>query len=329
MVTLRCAWRSWCRRSAVDRCRRIADSWAASSRNMSSTPFDLPMNRFCAGITADLLHSACWPARQTARTQSSGCNGDKERENHDRSTFTTHAAPVDESCIFLPGSLAAGALSPRAGRSPSRPPPSKPNPTSGTASLDAAIKAAPRLREARTDRVSTAGPRPVTVGRRQGRQHRGLRRHRSRTTDPRQCRRRTRIVLTNKLDQKRPCTGRPALRAMDGAALPATPNVPAGESFIYKFSVPDPGTYWASHRRPVRHRPLSATDHRRPQRCADYGAGGSLCRRLDQRRRQVTAADLRRSRSKWHGCDGRRRYECGMDGGMEPGQMSGRVIASD
>lgn len=31
---------------------------------------------------------------------------------------------------------------------------------------------------------------------------------------------------------------------MDGA-MPATPNIPAGASFTYKFSVPDPGTYWA------------------------------------------------------------------------------------
>ena len=31
---------------------------------------------------------------------------------------------------------------------------------------------------------------------------------------------------------------------MDGA-MPATPNVPAGQSFTYKFSVPDAGTYWA------------------------------------------------------------------------------------
>jgi FtsP/CotA-like multicopper oxidase with cupredoxin domain len=27
--------------------------------------------------------------------------------------------------------------------------------------------------------------------------------------------------------------------------MPATPNVPAGDSFTYKFSAPDPGTYWA------------------------------------------------------------------------------------
>ena len=31
---------------------------------------------------------------------------------------------------------------------------------------------------------------------------------------------------------------------MDGA-MPATPNIPAGASFTYTFSVPDPGTYWA------------------------------------------------------------------------------------
>ncbi len=31
---------------------------------------------------------------------------------------------------------------------------------------------------------------------------------------------------------------------MDGV-MPATPNVAAGQSFTYKFSVPDPGTYWA------------------------------------------------------------------------------------
>lgn len=30
---------------------------------------------------------------------------------------------------------------------------------------------------------------------------------------------------------------------MDGAA-PATPNIPAGQDFTYRFSAPDPGTYW-------------------------------------------------------------------------------------
>ncbi|MHA7651844.1 multicopper oxidase family protein [Mycobacterium sp. ML4] len=54
------------------------------------------------------------------------------------------------------------------------------------------------------------------------------------------------VSVTNKL-------GRPtsvhwhgiALRNdMDGAA-PATPNIPAGQSFTYRFSVPNSGTYWA------------------------------------------------------------------------------------
>lgn len=54
------------------------------------------------------------------------------------------------------------------------------------------------------------------------------------------------VMLDNKLDHPTSMHwhGIALQNNMDGAA-PATPNIPAGQSFTYKFSVPDPGTYWA------------------------------------------------------------------------------------
>ncbi|WP_281259764.1 multicopper oxidase family protein [Mycolicibacterium palauense] len=54
------------------------------------------------------------------------------------------------------------------------------------------------------------------------------------------------VSVTNRLD--RPTSmhwhGIALRNDMDGAE-PATPNIAAGEDFTYRFSVPDPGTYWA------------------------------------------------------------------------------------
>jgi FtsP/CotA-like multicopper oxidase with cupredoxin domain len=54
------------------------------------------------------------------------------------------------------------------------------------------------------------------------------------------------VVLTNQLDTPTSMHwhGIALRNDMDGAE-PATPNVPAGQSFTYRFSVPDAGTYWA------------------------------------------------------------------------------------
>lgn len=54
------------------------------------------------------------------------------------------------------------------------------------------------------------------------------------------------VTLTNKLDKPTSVHwhGIALRNDMDGV-VPATPNVPAGQSFTYKFSVPDAGTYWA------------------------------------------------------------------------------------
>ncbi|MBW0017256.1 MAG: multicopper oxidase family protein [Mycobacterium sp.] len=54
------------------------------------------------------------------------------------------------------------------------------------------------------------------------------------------------IKVTNRLDQPTSVHwhGITLRNDMDGAE-PATPNIPAGQEFTYRFSVPDPGTYWA------------------------------------------------------------------------------------
>ncbi len=54
------------------------------------------------------------------------------------------------------------------------------------------------------------------------------------------------VTLVNKLDKPTSAHWHGiALRNYMDGAQPATPNVPAGQSFTYRFSVPDAGTYWA------------------------------------------------------------------------------------
>lgn len=54
------------------------------------------------------------------------------------------------------------------------------------------------------------------------------------------------VTVTNKLDKPTSMHwhGIALQNNMDGA-VPATPNIPVGQSFTYRFSVPDAGTYWA------------------------------------------------------------------------------------
>ncbi|CAN5853561.1 multicopper oxidase MmcO [soil metagenome] len=54
------------------------------------------------------------------------------------------------------------------------------------------------------------------------------------------------VTVTNRLDHPTSVHwhGIALTNPMDGAA-PATPNIDAGRDFTYRFSVPDPGTYWA------------------------------------------------------------------------------------
>lgn len=54
------------------------------------------------------------------------------------------------------------------------------------------------------------------------------------------------VAVTNRLDHPTSVHwhGITLRNDMDGAE-PATPNIGAGQSFTYRFSVPDPGTYWA------------------------------------------------------------------------------------
>ena len=54
------------------------------------------------------------------------------------------------------------------------------------------------------------------------------------------------ITVNNKLDKPTSMHwhGIALQNDMDGA-MPATPNIPAGQSFVYSYSVPDAGTYWA------------------------------------------------------------------------------------
>ena len=54
------------------------------------------------------------------------------------------------------------------------------------------------------------------------------------------------VTVNNKLDKATSMHwhGIALQNNMDGA-MPATPDIPAGTSFTYKFSVPDAGTYWA------------------------------------------------------------------------------------
>lgn len=84
-----------------------------------------------------------------------------------------------------------------------------------------------------------------------------------------------RVAVTNKLDEPTSMHwhGIAVRNDMDGA-MPATPNIPAGASFTYTFSVPDSGTYWAHPHTGVEadtglYLPLIIDDPKAP---ADYDA---------------------------------------------------------
>ncbi len=54
------------------------------------------------------------------------------------------------------------------------------------------------------------------------------------------------VTVTNQLDHATSVHWHGiAIRNYMNGAYPATPNIDAGREFTYRFSVPDPGTYWA------------------------------------------------------------------------------------
>jgi FtsP/CotA-like multicopper oxidase with cupredoxin domain len=152
---------------------------------------------------------------------------------------------------FLAGSLAAGAAAALAACSSRSTGPGSnltSQPTSVPPALAAPIEAAEAARP-RTGRIVTAtlNPRPVTVDL-GGKVVRTLGYAdsvpgpliRANVGDELQ------VTLTNGLPKPTSMHwhGIALRNDMDGA-MPATPNVPAGQSFTYKFIVPDAGTYWA------------------------------------------------------------------------------------
>lgn len=151
---------------------------------------------------------------------------------------------------FLAGSLAAGAGAALAacGSSTTTSPALTTQPTAVNPGLDQAIKAAEAARP-HTGRTVTAtlNPRPVTVDL-GGKVAKTLGYAdtvpgpliRANVGDELQ------VTLNNGLDKPTSMHwhGLALRNDMDGA-MPATPDVPAGQSFTYKFSVPDAGTYWA------------------------------------------------------------------------------------
>ena len=153
--------------------------------------------------------------------------------------------------VFLAGSLAAGASAALAacGSTATQSAPTlTTQPTATPTSLDAAIKAAEAARP-HTGRTvnATLMPRPVTVdiG---GKVVNTLGYAdtipgpiiRANVGDELE------VVVTNILNTETSMHWHGlALQNNMYGAMPATPNVPIGGSFTYKFSVPDPGTYWA------------------------------------------------------------------------------------
>ena len=153
--------------------------------------------------------------------------------------------------VFLAGSLAAGAGAALAACTRTAAPGATAlttQPTAVPGSLDAAITAAEAARP-HTGRTVNAvlNPRPVTVdiG---GKVVKTLGYDdtipgpiiRANVGDELQ------VVVNNKLDKATSMHwhGIALQNDMDGAA-PATPDIPAGTTFTYTFSVPDAGTYWA------------------------------------------------------------------------------------
>ena len=152
--------------------------------------------------------------------------------------------------IFLASSLAAGAGAALAACGKSATPTAtlQTQPTSVPTSLDAAIKAAEAARPHTGRTVNmTLTPRPVTVD--LGGKVVNTLGYADTVPGPlirANVGDELEVALTNKLDTETSMHwhGLALQNNMDGA-MPATPNVPAGGSFTYKFSVPDPGTYWA------------------------------------------------------------------------------------
>ena len=153
--------------------------------------------------------------------------------------------------LFLAGSLAAGAGAALSACTKTAAPGAAQltaQPTAVPGSLDAAIKAAEAARP-HTGRTVKAvlNPRPVTadIG---GKIVKTLGYEdsipgpiiRANVGDELE------VLVNNKLDRNTSMHwhGIALQNDMDGAE-PASPNIPAGASFTYKFSVPDAGTYWA------------------------------------------------------------------------------------
>ena len=173
--------------------------------------------------------------------------------------------------------IAAGAALTACGRTATTAEPLQTQPTGVPSSLDAAIQAAESARP-HTGRMVTATltPGPVTadLG---GRVVNTLGYAntipapviRANVGDELQ------VAVTNKLDKPTSMHwhGIALQNNMDGA-MPATPNIPAGAEFTYKFSVPDAGTYWAHPHTGVEadtglYLPLIIDDPKAP---ADYDA---------------------------------------------------------
>jgi len=150
--------------------------------------------------------------------------------------------------VFLAGSLAAGAALAACGKSATPAATLDSQPMTTPTSLDAAIKAAEAARPHTGRTVSmTLTPRPVTVD--LGGKVVNTLGYADTVPGPlirANVGDELEVALTNKLNTETSMHwhGLALQNNMDGA-MPATPNVPAGGSFTYKFSVPDPGTYWA------------------------------------------------------------------------------------
>ena len=150
--------------------------------------------------------------------------------------------------VFLAGSLAAGAALVACGKSGAPTATLETQPMSTPTNLDAAIKAAEAARPHTGRTVSmTLTPRPVTVD--LGGKIVNTLGYADTIPGPlirANVGDELEAALTNKLNTETSMHwhGLALQNNMDGA-MPATANVPAGGSFTYKFSVPDPGTYWA------------------------------------------------------------------------------------
>jgi len=146
---------------------------------------------------------------------------------------------------FVAATLAAGFALAACGRSPNPTPSNSPNPT---ANLDKAIAAAEAARP-HTGRTVSASltPQPATIDlggisartRAYGDSIPGAL-IRANVGDE------LAVTVTNRLDHPTSVHwhGIALRNDMDGAD-PATPNIDAGHEFTYRFSVPNPGTYWA------------------------------------------------------------------------------------